>query len=157
MVFAIVLVGILQVIALGYIAIRLKNAISAGIEAKQTEISARLSEVIYDFVNPQEGGKPSKLAEVLQSAGVVVGSAAARSIMASINADSAHVARAANGVSDIIEAQQNPVAALLKGSRRGKGAAIQRLGEILLPLFQGKPVEISGPGTTNGNHGGFSI
>jgi hypothetical protein len=110
--------------------------IRAALIRKQQEIEQRVSETIHSWIDAEGDGKPSKLAVTLEAMGAVVGSAAARSLMASIGADGAHMAKAANNVSDQIEAQTNPLGMLLKGGRRGKGAAIDRLSGLVMQLFQ---------------------
>lgn len=82
-------------------------------------------------------GEPHKAAKLLDAAGAVIGSAAARSIMASIGADASHAARAANSAADMIQGQQNPILGLLAGGKRGKGAAVMRLAEMLGPMLAG--------------------
>jgi hypothetical protein len=86
-------------------------------------------------------GEPHQAAKVLDAAGAVIGHAAARSIMANLSQQAGAVANVANGVSDQLQAQSNPLVGLLTGGKRGKGAAIMRLAELLGPMLQG------------GNHG----
>lgn len=105
------------------------------IERKQAQAESTLRGWIAAQGENQD--KPSKLAEMLAAAGEVIGAAAARSILATVNADKSHVARVANGVVDELQGQQNPLMGLLAGGKRGRGAAIQRLGQMLLPMLGG--------------------
>lgn len=105
------------------------------LNAKEAEIVARVSLMAQEWFNPTAEGKPSKAAEILDAAGSVVGAAAARSIMASLSASNSHAARAANGMADELQAQQNPILGLLTGGKRGKGAALMRLAELLGPAL----------------------
>lgn len=73
---------------------------------------------------------------MVEALGAVIGSAAARSLSASINADASHAARAANAAADVMEAQQNPLVSLISGTKRGKGAAMARLAQMLGPMLQ---------------------
>lgn len=99
--------------------------------AKQAEVESRLETAFREWVEQPEPGKPSKLAETTAAVGAVIGQAAAQSIMASLNAERSHLARVANGAADELQGQQNPLVALLAGGRRGKGAAVLRLAEML--------------------------
>lgn len=98
----------------------------------------RINEILealrHDWLDHAEG-QPHKLSQAIEAMGVVVGSAAARSIMASLNADASHAARAANSASDGIEGARNPILGLLAGGKRGKGAAVLRLAELLGPML----------------------
>ena len=105
---------------------------------EQARLEERIRSLVDDWVMPQAEGRPSKFAEVLEAVGSVVGSSVARSIMASLNADASHVARVANGAVDGLQVQSNPLLAMLGGGKRGKGAAIARLAEMLGPMLAGK-------------------
>lgn len=131
MVIVTVLVGACQIITLLGVALLLKR----WADAKQAEIEARLSAALRAWGEPQGEGKPSKAAEVLDAMGAVVGAAAARTIMSSLAADASHTARAANTLGDIAQGQSNPVLGLLTGGKRGKGAALARLAEIIGPML----------------------
>jgi hypothetical protein len=138
----IVISGILifQIIALVSIAIIIKRSISSFVLAKQAEIEAKIHDTLYDFVAPQGDGKASKLGDLLANAGLIVGQAAANTIMSNLNASNGHAVRAANDIAGAIDGQSSPLAGvlgLLKGGRRGKGAAIGRLAEILGPMLGG--------------------
>ena len=111
-------------------------------DRKQAEIERRIDTAIRSWVEPPEEGKPSQVALVMQEAGTVIGQAAARSIMATFGAEASHEARVANGASEVLEAQANPLMSFLAGGRRGKGAALQRLTQLVMPLL-----------TKAGNHG----
>lgn len=130
------LAGLLQsiclVVGVGWLIGREKRRLSDRLDALQHEW----------FDHPE--GQPHKAAQVIDAAGAVIGSAAARSIMASLGADASHAARAANGAADMLQAQQNPLLGLLAGGKRGKGAAVMRLAEMLGPM-------LSGGGNHNGN------
>jgi ApbE superfamily uncharacterized protein (UPF0280 family) len=102
---------------------------------------------VRSWEQSEEEGKPSKLAVSLDAMGTVVGAAAARSIMASVQAEQSHMAKVANGVSDELQGQANPIIGLLAGGRRGKGAAILKLAQILGPM-------LAGSGTSNHGHDG---
>lgn len=138
---AIVLIGSLQILTIFttvYLVYRY-------VEHKQAEAELRAGEILRDWLNPQEGDKPSKLANLLDAGGAIIGAAAARSIMASLSADQSHVAKVANGAADELMGQQNPIMGLLSGGKRGRGAAVARLGQLLLPL-------ISNIGSGNGRN-----
>jgi hypothetical protein len=126
-------IGICQIVGFYCFSLLIRRAINA----KQAELEARAEEVIHKWIDLQEDGKPSRLAEMLEMGGTVIGSAAARSIIASLGAGQAHAARAANGLSDEIQATQNPLMGLLAGGKRGKGAALMRLAELLGPMLKG--------------------
>ena len=116
------------------------------INAKQAEIEAKAERALREWIESPKEGEPSKLAVMLDAAGAVVGSAAARSLMASFKQQSSSAAQVANGASDMLQAQQNPLVGLLAGGKRGKGAALLRLAELLGPMLGGK----------SGNHSGDS-
>jgi hypothetical protein len=107
------------------------------LNAKQAEIEAKAEKALHDWMDPGEGNTPSKFAQVVDATGSVIGSAAARSIMASLNAEASHTARAANTATDLLQAQANPIMGLLAGGKRGKGAAIQRLMDTVGPMLMG--------------------
>jgi hypothetical protein len=75
---------------------------------------------------------------MLDGMGTVVGSAAAKSLMASLKQTAGATANVANSVSDQLQAQGNPLLAMLTAGKRGKGAAVLRLAEMLGPMFAGK-------------------
>jgi hypothetical protein len=118
------------------------------ISREKRHISELLTDLQQEWLVAPEG-EPHKAAKVLDAAGAVVGSAAARSIMASLGADASHAARAANTAGDLIQAQQNPILGLLAGGKRGKGAAVLRLAEMLGPMLSG-----NGNGAHSGIDGG---
>jgi hypothetical protein len=120
-----------QVVCFGGFLLLLRRIINA----KQAEYAAKADAAFRKWFVAEEEGKPSKAALILDAAGAVVGSAAARSIMASLNTDKGHAARAANGIADEMIAQQNPLLGILTGSKRGKGAAVQRLAEMIGPML----------------------
>lgn len=124
--------------------------VSRRIDRVRTEVRDEISRILVDWTSQPEEGKASKLAELVDMVGAVIGSAAARSILASLNADASHGARAANTLSDQITAQQNPLLGLLTGSKRGKGAAVARLAQLLGGMFTG-----SGSGTGPGGQLSF--
>jgi hypothetical protein len=136
LVVSVFLAGFLQsiclVVGVGWLVRREKRAMADRLDALQ-----------HEWLDHDEG-QPHKLAQAIDAAGAVVGSAAARSIMASLGADASHAARAANGAADVMQAQQNPLLSLLAGGKRGKGAAVMRLAEMLGPM-------LSGAGNHNGN------
>jgi len=114
------------------------------INAKQEEIEQRASDALRDWLTAEEG-KPSKAALVIDKAGQVIGSAAARSLMASLQVEKSHVARVANGISDEIQGAQNPILGLLAGGKRGKGAAVMQLAGLLQGIL-GKTAPAGGNG-----------
>lgn len=130
MVYAIILLCICQITA-PLVAYKL---ITRYIEAKQLAITEQIQKTIASWVNSPEEGKPSQLANVLGACGSVVGSAAAQSILASFNQQASSTAEVANGLANKIAIQQNPLMGLFMG-KKGKGAAIQRLAEILGPML----------------------
>ena len=117
------------------------------IERKQRKIERQLEEIVHKWVDPGPDNSPSELAKVLDAMGAVVGSAAARTIMSSIAAERSHTARAANSMADEIQGAQNPILGLLTGGKRGKGAALQRLAEVLGPMLFRVP---NNPGSNGG-------
>lgn len=119
---------------------------------EKRRIRETLDSLQAEWFTAPEAGKPHKAALVLDAAGAVVGSAAARSIMASLSADASHTARAANGVSEQIEAHNNPLLGLLSGGKRGKGAAVARLAALLMPALSGGGREAGGNGGSPPNN-----
>lgn len=103
------------------------------INAKQAEIEAKAEAAVRAWIELQGENKdqPSKLALMLDGMGAVIGSAAARSLMNSIKQPASAVANVANGISEPLMAQQNPLLAMLTSGKRGKGAAVLRLAELL--------------------------
>lgn len=120
------------------------------LDKKQAEIQGRLELAIRDWVEPQEENKPSKLAVSIDMAGTIIGSAAARSLMHNLSQANTAMTVAANNASEQITAAQNPLGAMLAnlgGGKRGKGAAVARLVDLLVPLLRG---------ATGGDHGSHS-
>lgn len=111
--------------------------VSRQIRRTKTEVRTEISQILVEWTTPAGEGKPSKAAELVDMIGAVIGSAAARSIMAQFNADASHAARAANTAADNIEAARNPLLSILTGTKRGKGAAVARLAEMLGGMFTG--------------------
>jgi len=139
MLIAIVLLGICQIAALFSSVFLVRRYV----ESKQVQFEAKLA----DLVMPPSEGKPSKLSLMIDAAGTVVGSAAARSLMATLQQRNSSAAQVANGQADLLQAQANPLVALLTGGKRGKGAAVQRLAELLGPmLFGGQGIKSNGTG-----------
>lgn len=125
------------------------------LEAKQRALEERINDVIREWAEPGPNNTPSKVAEVLDSAGVIVGNSLARTIMASLRTDSSHVARQANNAADLVQAQQNPILGLLAGGRRGKGAAVARLAELLMPMLT--RASNGGHSDSKPTQGGFNL
>jgi len=141
MLIAVILLGICQIAAL-FSSVYL---VRRYVEAKQAQFEAKLA----DLVTPPSEGKPSKLSLIVDAAGTVIGSAAARSLMATLQQRNSSVAQVANGQADLLQAQANPLLALLSGGKRGKGAAVQRLAELLGPmLFGGQGIKSNGAGAS---------
>ena len=132
-VFAVFLLGVAQIVGAFVAAVMIRRYIAQ----LRAEVESQISEAIRDLVSQPAPDQPSKLAQLVDMAGTVIGSAAARSIMANLNADKSHMANVANGAADQIQAQQNPLLALLAGGKRGKGAAVLRLAEMLGPMLGG--------------------
>lgn len=133
MILAVILLAVCQV--LGFVG--LSWFLRLYFDRKQAEIEARITATLKDWMEQPAPDQPSKFAQLVQMAGTVIGSAAAHSIMASLNASDSHAARAANSAADSLQAQTNPLLALLAGGKRGKGAAVLRLAEMLGPLLTG--------------------
>ena len=114
----------------------------------RSDYEARLQSVVHSWCDPGSNGAPSRLANVVDAMGTVLGRAAAQSIMASMSASDSHVARVAGGLADEAQGRQNPLLGLLAGGRRGKGAAVARLAELLGPMLMqaGSSSEVSGNG-----------
>lgn len=109
------------------------------LNAKQAELEARAETALRVWVALQgeNHDQPSKLALMLDGMGTVVGSAAARSLLSSLKQTTSAQAHVANGVSDQLLAQSNPLLAMLTAGKRGKGAAVMRLAEMLGPMLSG--------------------
>lgn len=127
MILAALFVGFCQILTTVCVCLWIRHTVSH----KQAEIERRAERAFQEWFTQPEPDKPSKFALLIHEAGTVIGSAAARSIMASLQADNSHVARVANGLSDELQAKQNPLVGLLAGGKRGKGAALMRLAELL--------------------------
>jgi len=130
---AAIFLGICQLVGFYCLSLLIRRIINE----KQAEIEARAEDALHKWIDAQPEGKPSKLAELLDVGGAVIGSAAARSIIAALGAQESHAARAANGLTDEIQGGQNPIMGLLSGGKRGKGAAMARLAQIIGPMLQG--------------------
>ena len=120
--------------------------------AKQAEIEQKAEAAFRSWIELQgeNNDQPSKMALILDSAGAVVGSAAARSLMASLKQTSSSTAQVANGIAEPMLAQQNPLFALLTTGKRGKGAAVLRLAEMLGGVF-GKPTDSGNGAVSHGS------
>ncbi len=139
MVIAAILLGVCQILCTFCWCLFIRHVINA----KQAEIEARAERALREWVESPGEGQPSKLANLVDVMGATIGSAAARSLTASVKQQSSSVAQVANGAADMLQAQTNPLAALISGGKRGKGAAVMRLAQLLGPMFMGG----------NGNHG----
>jgi len=117
--------------------------------AKQAEIEKRLADTMQEWLEQPAPDKPSKLAELADAAGTVIGSAAARSLMATMSQQQSALAHVANGAADTLQGQQNPILGLLQGGKRGKGAAVLRLAQMLGPMLGG----LGGKSGSNGGEG----
>jgi len=133
MIYAAIILGLCQIFAAVTTVVLFRRIL----DRKQAEISEQIEAAIREWIEPGPDNTASKLASTVDMVGAVVGSAAARSIMAHLKQENAAVANVANGISDRIQGQTNPLMALLSGGKRGKGAAVQRLTEMLMPLFAG--------------------
>jgi hypothetical protein len=109
------------------------------ISREKRQIQARIDALVSEwFVAPE--GEPHKAARVLDAAGTVVGSAAARSIMGTLGQRASSATMVANIASDNIQGQANPLMALLAGGmgrKAGKGAALMHLAELIGPMLKG--------------------
>lgn len=121
--------------------------ISRIIERQKAELSARARAALEEWLVPEAEGQPHKLAQLVAAMGEVIGSSAARSIMASLSADKSHVARVANGMTDELQGVQNPLVGLLAGGRRGRGAAVARLTQMLGAMFNNLGGQSNSPGS----------
>lgn len=146
MILAAVVLGIVQVLCTISVCIFLRHFF----QAKQAELEQRAEEMLHLWVDAPAPDKPSKLAEVVGAVGEVVGRTAAQSIMASLSAGQSHVARAANSMADEVQGAQNPILGLLTGGKRGKGAAIAKLAQVLGPAIFGGA---AGAGAGTGDNG----
>jgi hypothetical protein len=126
------------------------------IESKQAETEHRIEAALHDWIDPTPDGKPSKLAVSAEAIGAVIGSAAARSIMSNLAQLKSSEAQAANGIAGGLEAQQNPLLAIIGTTRKGKGAAFQRLIGYLGPMLMGKG-NGTGGGSPPSQQGSFSL
>lgn len=141
MILAIILVGVCQIMAIFCVGFLLRRYV----ENKQREYAEKIETAIRDLVEPGPDGKPSKLADMLAMMGAVVGSSAARSLRAALQQQQSAVAQVANGAADELQGMDNPLVGLLTGGRRGKNAAVQRLGAMLMQMF-GRSVAGAGNG-----------
>lgn len=104
----------------------------------QDQVYADIEARVVAWVEPGPEGKASKLGEILQASGAIVGNAAAKSLVGQIGAMNGAAAKQANIISDAIEGQNNPMAGLLQGIRgikKGKGASIERLASLIGPML----------------------
>lgn len=123
LVVAVVLAGVLQSICV-------LVGLSWLIRREKRALSARMAAIAEEWLVAPEGQK-HKLGQALDAAGADIGSAVARSIMASIGAERSHVTRVANGMLDEAQGNANPVLGLLAGGKRGKAAGIMQLAELV--------------------------
>lgn len=114
----------------------LQWSINRVIDRKQAEIELKIYTLVNEWISSPSEGKPSKLAEITAAAGTVVGQSAAHSIMQSLSTQQSHVTTLAQNVTGEIESQQNPLLAILQGGKRGKGAAVLKLAQLLAPMLQ---------------------
>lgn len=99
-------------------------------------------------MTPDEEGKPSKAALFVEMVGDVMGRSMAHSIMASLGSEKGKVARLANSFVEEGQTAQNPLLRLLSGGRRGKGAGLASLVELLVPMLANK---LQSPSSGNGD------
>jgi hypothetical protein len=141
--FAVLLLGLCQIAFFVALAVLIR----AWAARKQEEIEQRIDALVQEWVSQPAPNKPSKLALLVEAMGNTVGAAAARSIMATFKAESAHTAAEANRVAGDLEEANNPLMSVLAGGARGKGAAVMKLAQLLLPM-------IKGAGNHNADNGG---
>jgi len=137
-----ILLGVCQIVC----CLGLTLLIRLVINAKQAEIEARAEAALREWVVASEG-QASKAAMLVSQVGTVVGDAAAKAIMRSLKQDVSSTAQVANGISEPLMAQTNPILALLTGGKRGRGSAVVRLAELLGPMLLGAK---GGQGEGNG-------
>jgi hypothetical protein len=143
-VLAVLLLGLVQVIAFGGFCYVLKGYLQRRIEAAQERINAELQALIEQ--------KPCQSASVLNVVGHIIGQEAGRTAKASFMADLAHGKRAANiaGEEAIVSAigeRQPMLGAVLGGMGRNK-----RKGLFDNPLVQGVLSQFLGGTPKNGTH-----
>lgn len=148
---AAIILGCIQI--LGFVG--LSWSLRLYFDRKQAEIESRIDATVRGWMEPTEDGKMSKFGELLDAAGSVIGRAAAHSIMGALSSQDGKAARLANDLSANVEAKQNPIMALLAGGKRGKGAAVMRLAELLGPMLSRSGG--SGSNHTGGDSGGFKL
>jgi hypothetical protein len=136
MIVAVILLCLCQIVTTFAAVLMLRRIINA----KQAELEWRAEKALQSWIAMQGDNKdqPSKLAMMLDGMGAVIGSAAARSLMASLKQSASAPAQVAGGVSDQLMAQGNPILAMLTAGKRGKGAAVLKLAEMLGPMFASK-------------------
>lgn len=137
MILAIVLTGSALIFSQFLLAFLLKRAIGQALATKEQEIRAEMTAALHEWIDLPADGKKSKLGEALDAGGQLIGSAAAKSLLASLSGSASRPALLANNISEPLEAQANPLLSLLTGNKRGKGAAVVRLAELLGPMLTG--------------------
>lgn len=143
MILTVVLLGICQILTAVCVLWLGMTLLDRWAARKQRILEERLLHAIHEWVDaqpPDDKGnpRPSKLAEAAALLGQIVGSAAARSLMASVKQDASSVSQVAGSMADQLQAQTNPLMALMGGGKRGKGSAVLRLAEMLGPMLAGK-------------------
>lgn len=88
------------------------------------------------FIPPAEG-QSSRISQAIEAAAALIGSAAARSIMATLRADKSHVQRVVNNLTEEGEASANPLMAMLTAGGKGKGSSLGKLASMLAPMLAG--------------------
>lgn len=139
MVFLLVFVAIFLVAGSNaLIAHTVATKIEKKINAKIDEKEQKFSQAIMSVIDSPDINTPSVLAQAVDQAGQVFARSLMKESAIQVKAENSHVARVANGISDEIEAQQNPLVALLAGNKRGKNSAVIRLAELLTPMLANK-------------------
>ena len=146
---AVVLLGVCQCIAVFCGCLFLRQVLNA----KQAEIEKKMSDAVHGFIDPggPEGNEPSQLGKILQAAGVVMGSAAAKSLIDQYAAMTTHMKKAETSALTEIGAAGgiSPLELLAKG--KGKGGGFAMLAQALLPML-GNMLQ----GQRGGGNGGSS-
>jgi HAMP domain-containing protein len=112
------------------------NGLRRVVDIKIEAIKSDLTATITDYVSPQ-GKDPSKLAEITETVGIIIGAAAAKSLMQSMGQRNSAASKVAGEMASAVDGQSNPLLALASSLPKGKGAGIARLAQLLAPMVGG--------------------
>jgi hypothetical protein len=126
-------------------------------EAKQAEITQEIVTLVHLWVDPTPDGKASKVALYAEALGECVGSSAARSLVRTAQQLKSSESVVVNGIQAKLEAEDNPIMDLLTGSRRGKGAAFERLVGMASKYFTQHKSNGGDPGSGQPTQSSFSL